>query len=130
LFPEVEVQVLFEAMRGLISRIVFARWLMLLHVFARWCLGVSPIIEVMGEELTSAALKHQRDVASDGNPLLLAKQPPKGACGDWYHKYAKVHAQIRQHGRGRYMFHQCDEGQAGFVELHGTTIQERLPFRA
>jgi len=117
-------------MRGLISRIVFARWLMLLHVFARWCLGVSPIIEVMGEELTSAALKHQRDVASDGNPLLLAKQPPKGACGDWYHKYAKVHAQIRQHGRGRYMFHQCDEGQAGFVELHGTTIQERLPFRA
>ena len=30
---------------------------MLLHVFKRWCLGVSPIIEVVGEELTSAAFR-------------------------------------------------------------------------
>lgn len=96
-------------MRGLISRIVFARWLMLLHVFATWCLSVSPKIM---EELTSPALEHQRDAASDDSPFLLAKKHPKGVCGDWYHKYAKLHAHIRQEGRGRYMFHQCDEGLA------------------
>ena len=89
---------------------VFARSLMLLHVLATWCLGVAP--KIMGEELTSPTLEHQRDVASHRNPLLLAKQPPKADCGDWHHTYAKLHAQIRQEGRGRYMFHQCDEGQA------------------
>lgn len=105
--PCINVYFIHIGMRAIVPRIFFAR--VLVHVLASWCVGASS--RTLPKERT-LFLKPQRTTILDEDPLLLLREPPKGACGDWQGNYAKLHAQDQQKARGRYMFHQCDEGQA------------------
>lgn len=96
-----------SARRRTASRIVFIT--LLLQVHAAWCAGLlSEVIRTRGEVLATSSQGYP--AGATGDPLLLRSS--RHACGNWHSRYARLHARIRQEKRGRYMFHQCDEGQA------------------